>query len=488
MSLLKLRFIPFRYKIIFTLSFIVIITSLISFQFLKRTLVKEFDQNSEENVESIISVLKESYLFQMKENDGKVLYSLLHEVSRNHLISNAYLLNHDRQVVFSTSEDKIDTLLLESELAESYSKDISISKSEKNDFHTMRAVMRVQNKSDCYSCHSSKEKVLGYLVLDLSLHEIADNLTLIDNFSYIYTIVLIIIILVGISFLHSNTIKKSLFNFQKTISMIEEGNLNQRIEFEPEVELGKLAKSFNNMLDRLETAQSELELYHKHELLNAKKLATIGEMAASVAHEIRNPLAGISSAVEILCEEVRDKDNKPIFEEVRRQINRVNKTLTDLLQFSRPVALDLQPGNINNIIKLVVSFIRSQVKDKKIVLNLNLAKNMPEFKFDHLQIENCLINLGMNALAAIKKNGEIVISSHHFNKKEVIIEIADDGIGIPKENIEKIFNPFYTTKHQGTGLGLAIVSDILKRHSGEITVEENKPEGTIFQISLPVIT
>lgn len=482
MQLLNLKFIPFRYKVIFTLTFIIIFISLISFQFLKKNLIKEFEKNSEENVRSVISVLNESYLYQMQENNRKVLFPVLKAVSQQHIISNAYVLNAEKQLVFSTSNEDPGNI----NFVDEPTQDILISKSVFNNAYSMRAIMKIKNKSDCYKCHTDEKEILGYTIVDVPLHEIRDNLTLFENFSYIYIFVLIFCILLGISFLHFKTIKKSLAEFQRTISIIEDGNQKQRINLDPKAELGNLARSFNNMLDRLEATQSELELYHKHELLNAKKLATIGEMAASVAHEIKNPLAGISNAVEILCEEIKSNDNKPIFKEVRRQINRVNKTLSDLLQFSRPVALELHTGNINNIVNLVVSFLKSQVSRNSVVFNLILSKNLPEFKFDHLQIENCLINLGMNAIAAIKNQGEIVISTNYTNKNIVIIKIADNGIGIPSAEKEKIFKPFYTTKHKGTGLGLSIVEDIVKRHNGEITVNDNAGGGTIFTISIPI--
>jgi signal transduction histidine kinase len=484
---LNLKNIPFRYKVTFTLSIIVISTTFLSFYFFEKALIKEYRQSSEKNIISIFSILKESYLFNLKKNGGKILYSLLNELSNNNVVSDAYLFNSQGEITYSTNKNSTEKELKIQNRIKSHEKDISIINFESGDQLSILAIMKVNNKKACYSCHLETEKILGYIAVDVPVHGVDENLTLVEEFSYVLTITLIIFLLLGISILHSKTIKKSLKKFQKTIALIEDGNLKERIEFEPEAELVELANNFNNMLDKLEHAQSEIEEYHKHELLNTKKLATIGEMAASIAHEIRNPLSGISNAVEILCEEKRDNDNKPVFEEVRRQIKRVNNTLNDLLQFARPVDLDLKKGNMNDIIKLIVIFVKSQIRKKKILFKLNLANDIPDLKFDHVQMENCLINLIMNAVAAIKIKGEIVISTYYKNKNEVVIEIADNGIGIPKENIPKIFEPFFTTRHQGTGLGLSIVKDIIKRHNAEIKVKENQGRGTIFQIIISVI-
>ncbi|MBN1250850.1 MAG: hypothetical protein JXR51_01945 [Bacteroidales bacterium] len=225
---------------------------------------------------------------------------------------------------------------------------------------------------------------------------------------------------------------------------------------------------------------------HKKELRNNKKLATIGEMAARLAHEIRNPITGIANAIEIIADEMHEEQNKPILEEIKRQANRVNDAVSNLLIYSRSKALNLSENNINELIKSLVFFLENQNHQKEIIFQTKFDSSIPLFNFDHEKIENALLNLGLNAIQSITESGSITyITKYDPIKKKVIIKIEDTGIGISKEILPNIFKPFFTTKTEGTGLGLAIVKDIIEKHYGEIWVKKNIEKGSIFNISLP---
>jgi len=210
-------------------------------------------------------------------------------------------------------------------------------------------------------------------------------------------------------------------------------------------------------------------------------------MAASLAHEIKNPITGIANAIDIIIQETDDVENKSVLEEIKRQAHRVNKAINDLLQFSRPVELYLEEGDINEIINSCVFFLKNQVQDKKIAFQLKLEKDIPPFRFDHIQIENALYNLGLNAIQAIPHNGMITITtSWNRKKKAVWIKIQDTGVGIPEDQLQQVFKPFFSTRHKGTGLGLAITKDIIERHGGEIWAENQMVGGSSFNIMLPL--
>ena len=225
----------------------------------------------------------------------------------------------------------------------------------------------------------------------------------------------------------------------------------------------------------------------RDELRESEKMKAVATLAAGMAHEIKNPLTGIANAIEIIVQEMHENEKKPVLEEIQRQIRRVNKTINDLLQFSRTVELYLEPGNINEIIKSVNFFLENQIRDKNITFVLNLQPDLPTFSFDHKHMENALINLGLNAIQAIEECGTVHISTiYNPEKKKVIIQIKDTGVGIPKENVSKIFRPFFTTRHKGTGLGLAITKEIIEKHNGTISVQCLFSKGSIFTILIPL--
>jgi len=321
------------------------------------------------------------------------------------------------------------------------------------------------------------------------MHTPEDTVAFARRFSLAFTVLMLLLILGFVLILHYKMVRRSLSQFQTTIRTINEGNLNERLIIPRSTELGKLGKSFNEMVDYFQQTQNELQRYHKNEILNSKKLATIGEMSARLAHEIRNPITGIANAIEIIIEEAGDTVNKPVLEEIRRQANRVNKAVSNLLTYSRSRELHLQEGDINEIIRSVVFFLSNQDIDKKINFILELGDNVPLFHFDAEQVENVLMNLGLNAIQASEANNTIAYTTLFLeDERKIIVAVSDSGKGIPAEKLQDIFKPFYTTRTQGTGLGLAIAKEIIEMHLGEIKVENNSDRGCTFTITLPADT
>ena len=326
------------------------------------------------------------------------------------------------------------------------------------------------------------------IVMDLTNDETRGIIALTQKFSVYYTIFILLAIFMLVTYLHYKYIRKSIKKFKSTIKLINQGNLTARLEIPEAKELGGLSQDFNSMLETFENTQKELQLFHKKELQNSQKLATIGEMSARVAHEIRNPITGIARAMEVIIAEMKDDGNKPILEEIQRQANRVNQAISNMLKFSRSKELYLQYGNVNDIIKSLLFFLEHQAHEKTVNFKMDLSKNIPEMNFDNELIENVLLNLSVNAIQSIPENGSIVYKSlYDSSQKKIIISVRDNGRGIPLEIGLKIFNPFYTTRTQGTGLGLAISKDIIEKHNGELWFENNEGPGCTFFISLPLL-
>ncbi len=239
--------------------------------------------------------------------------------------------------------------------------------------------------------------------------------------------------------------------------------------------------------DITEKREAELRLMH------TDKLAALGELAASIIHEIKNPLTSLKGFAELLPSRLNDKQFLNKFASIiLEEINRLNNFIENLLKFARPSVGELKLLNVNKVVEDVVNLLKYELKNKDISLELNL-KNTPQIKGDYNQLKQVFLNLLINAINAIESNGRIEIrNSIKLIKEEdgkyreyIIYEIEDNGKGIPDNIKEKIFQPFFTTGEKGTGLGLSIAQRIINQHNGFIEFDSRKGEGTTFYIYLP---
>jgi two-component system, sporulation sensor kinase E len=246
-------------------------------------------------------------------------------------------------------------------------------------------------------------------------------------------------------------------------------------------------------------------------LRRAENLASLTTLAAGVAHEIKNPLGSISIHIQLIqkalkasraaCEDVdgnagssggeRSAPQAPFglidkyLGIVNEEIDRLNRIVVDFLFAVRPMDIELREGDLNALIRELVEFMRYELEAARIACDLRLARDLPDIRYDERYIKQALLNLVKNAVAAMPSGGTLTIRTESA-ADEVKLTIADTGIGIPEENLPKIFEPYFTTKESGSGLGLTLVFKIIKEHRGEITVKSKEGEGTAFTIVLPV--
>ncbi len=229
------------------------------------------------------------------------------------------------------------------------------------------------------------------------------------------------------------------------------------------------------------------------ELLKADRLAAVGRFAASVAHEVRNPLASISGSIELLKKNLigsRKGTNSRLMDIVLREVERLNKLITEFLIYAKPAAPQKKEADLNKIMEETVEVFRNaSLGDKKIKITTGKGE-IPLVLVDPSQFEQVLWNLLGNAADAIEHSGAIDLQAHIFTtdeeRKDVEIKISDDGCGIPGDEIEKIFDPFYTSKEEGNGLGLSIAYGIIEAHGGKLSVASEPGQGTTFTILLPL--
>jgi len=221
------------------------------------------------------------------------------------------------------------------------------------------------------------------------------------------------------------------------------------------------------------------------QLLQAEKLTSLGELSAGIVHEVRNPLASIKGAIEILEDELGPDSPRREFAELAvREIERLDKMVGEYLRFAQPGKLAVEPSNINDIVESVTALIENQALSKGILIEKELDDNIPKLSIDTEQIRQVLLNLAINAMQAVSNGGRIAFITK--KKHELcVVEVEDSGEGISQANLAKIFDPFFTTKEKGVGLGLSTAHKIISEHGGQLSAS-NRKSGTVLQIFLPL--
>ncbi|SDL22163.1 Signal transduction histidine kinase [Geoalkalibacter ferrihydriticus] len=347
----------------------------------------------------------------------------------------------------------------------------------------------IRSGSACIVCHEADEEVLGVLGLHVSLAETREQLRATTALFAGSTLIMVVVLVAGISWVLLRFVQRPLGQLAGLMTQVEQGDLAVRAKPLHNDEIGQLALGFNAMVDNLENARKQLQDYHFQQMEHADRLASVGEMATGVAHEIKNPLAGISAAIEVLSEAFdRDDERKSVVDEVLVQIARLNKTATDLLHFGRPGRPEFSHVDINDLVGRTLFFADQHPEAGNVERRKSLADALPPVWVDAKQIQQVLFNIVINALQAMEQGGTLHVATelHEQDGRQwVRIRVADSGPGIPPEAFEQIFTPFFTTKSQGTGLGLAICRRLLEEHRGRLFMESRPGQGAVFTIELP---
>src|SRR5208337_4543252 len=225
---------------------------------------------------------------------------------------------------------------------------------------------------------------------------------------------------------------------------------------------------------------------HRTQMSRAEHLATLGELATGLAHEIRNPLAGIAGVIEIVGRDLPSTSPaRAVIKDVRQEIAQINRIVTDLLETARPHPPQIRLSNLNTTVEHAVMLARQQVLSKPIKIELQKAPDLPEVEHDSDQIHQVLLNLLLNAVQAMEGAGTVRVEVGSRDDCASVV-VSDTGRGIPAQHLPNIFRPFYTTKGNGTGLGLSLARRIVEEHHGRIEVSSKLGKGTTFSVSLPL--
>ncbi len=282
-------------------------------------------------------------------------------------------------------------------------------------------------------------------------------------------------------------IERPLQELKETIARVREGDLTARIDFAKRSDdVGQLGRQFNEMIGQLAENRAEIERLHQLEMARAEHLATIGELSAGLAHEIRNSLAGIAGVVNVMGKDLpAASPSRAVLPEVQDEIKHIQTILNDLLAYAKPRAPDFHRAYLNTTIEQAVFLARQQVGKKPIEITFQPEPDLPKVVHDPVQIHQVVLNLLINGIQAIEGAGKVEVTLHK-NGEFAVLRVADTGKGISREFLGKIFKPFFTTRKEGTGLGLPLAKGIVDSHGGKIEVVSEPGHGARFDIWLPI--
>src|SRR6201998_509430 len=375
----------------------------------------------------------------------------------------------------------------------------------------------IENQPACAnaSCHAhpAEQHILGVLDTNVSLAKADVQLAESSRRMKVYTTCALLLIMVLSWFFIWRVVARPITALKRATEHIASGDLGYQIQVRSEDEIAELARSFNDMSSRLESEHNqnvawthtleervdqktrELTRAHEH-ALQTEKMASVGKMAAVLAHEINNPLSGILTYAKLLRKWIDREDSgesrraeiRDALDLIALESRRCGDLVKNLLTFSRATPMNLQPANLNEVIDRSLRLVQHQLDLAGIQVQPQLDPDLPPVVCDAAQIEQVLLALIMNALDAMPQGGNLwLTTSFGHEPNQVRIVVRDDGSGIPPEILPRIFEPFLSTKEtgRGVGLGLAISQSILERHNGNIEVQSETGRGTTFTVTLP---
>ena len=343
-------------------------------------------------------------------------------------------------------------------------------------------------QSDCHA-HQPTQKVLGVLDISMSLDDVDRDMQASQQRLLLFGVVAIAAVSLMIYLLVNRMVLTPVNEIVAATRKVAAGDLQYKIALAKRDEIGILANSFNEMTQKLSEAQRQV--------YQSQKLAAVGQLAAGVAHEINNPLTGVLSYSSFLLKRAEDKPEfKEDLEVIVRETQRCRGIVKGLLDFARQSPPEKRPSDINEIVDRAVRIVQTQLATHHVELRRNGRADLPMVQADANQIQQVIVNLLLNANDAIGDGGGRVAVTTDFNTAggaaqthatEVEIRVSDTGCGIPSGNLQRIFDPFFSTKGpKGTGLGLAVAWGIIEKHNGHIEVDSTVGKGTTFRVLLPI--
>ncbi|MCK4414344.1 MAG: HAMP domain-containing protein [Candidatus Eisenbacteria sp.] len=474
-------------------------------------------------------IVQRALFHSMMRNDRQSISETIIQIGREERIESVRIFNKLGEITFSSDPRDLGTVVSITEegciqchagatpLVE-LGHDERSRVFDEGDHRTFGVVAPIYNEPACYRdpCHHhpQDQNVLGVLYIKKSLAAIDRELLKTTIFIIGFTVIIVVVLSLFLRFFVKRFIRRPVSQLMQGVKRVAAGDLDYRLAVESRTEIGELAYAFNQMTSDLKKAREEVEQWahsledRVHErtaeleetqaqLLQSEKLASLGKLSASVAHEINNPLMGILTFIRMFQGWVKNNvfpsektdDFRQNLEVMGRETMRISKIVRNLLAFSRRSRLDRQEHDINELIHQCIEILGHQLALQEIEVEVDLDEELPRLNVDGGQIQQAIMNLLINASEAMGRGGKLTLSAARDHQREAIaIRVVDTGPGMSPEIMDKVFDPFFTTKEvgKGTGLGLPVSYGIVRNHGGSIEVHSTPGEGTEFIIYLPL--
>jgi two-component system, NtrC family, sensor kinase len=481
------------------------------------------------SAERVSDVIKRSTTYYMLRNDREGLYHAIQTMADEPGMIKVRILDQEGRISYSTDPAEVSHVLDKNAEAcyGCHSQSQPLARLNRPDrFRIYRngggrrvlgIITPIENQPGCSNaeCHAhpASQQVLGVLDTNLSLAQADAQLAASSKRMLSYTAAAVLLVAVLSWLFIWRVVAKPIKTLKNGTEHLSQGELGYQIDVHSHDELGELAHSFNGMSlqlraaneqiitwartleDRVEEKTQELRSAQDH-MLHVEKMASMGKLAAVVAHEVNNPLSGILTYAKLLrkwvatgqAEHEKRDEAMQCLDLIAAESRRCGDLIKNLLNLSRSAPMNVQTVNLHEVIDRCLLLVRHQLDLAGIELQLKLAKNLPPVSCDPAQIEQVLLALIMNAIDAMPRGGTLWLETQLSNDEtEIKIQVRDDGAGIAPDVLPQIFEPFTTTKESGhgVGLGLAISRGIVERHKGRIEVASELGRGTTFTVTLP---
>jgi len=452
----------------------------------------------EDNVLIISNTIEKSLANAMLDGKSKEVQHILEAVGTYHNIRELRIFSPNGVILKSSKRSligrKIDAATQKLFLAGEFNRPIK-----RREAGVFSVLFPIANTEQCVRCHGTQAALNGILAVDVSMVQTQEKVGELSKTMILWAFGITATLALSLGLFLTRFVTDPIQELITTMERAERG-LEARVQVKSSDDIGLLGEAFNSLLSKLERARRRVERYHYEQMKRADRLASIGEMAAGIAHEIKNPLVGIRGAAQLMKADrtlAAGTNLTEYLDVILKEADRLNGVLEGILDFTRLKPLSSGRFNIHAVLDRALLLQEENARQKGVVLAREYDPSLPEVTGNQDQLLQVFLNLVKNAIEAMPSGGKLTavtrmsdlftsVQADGRKHRLMVAKITDTGCGIKQEHLQEIFAPFFTTKDKGVGLGLALSYQIVQEHLGTVRVESAEGAGTTFSVYLPL--